>query len=132
MNHVYRGDWKDQVGRTHVDEGLNISTNMHDVLGNGSVKYVVKVKVGQPELLTDILSQALVSIKIDIGRERYATGRCREIGNEKERGENVRSLVDCYIIREDECAVEPGFEGLQGMRISVSVWRDRRLKLATR
>ena len=34
-----------------------------------------------------------------------------EIGNEKERGENVRSLVDCYVIQEDECAVEPGFEG---------------------
>ena len=67
MNHVYRGDGKDQVGRTRVDEGLNISTNMHDVLGNGSVKNVVKVKVGQPELLTDILRQALVSIKIDTG-----------------------------------------------------------------
>ena len=105
---------------------------MHDVLGNGSVKYVVKVKVGQPELVTDILRQVLVSIKIDTGRERYVTGRCREIGNEKERGENVRSLVDCYVIREDECAVEPGFEGPQSIRISVSVWRDRRLKLATR
>ena len=117
MNHVYRGDWKDQVGSARVDEGLNISTNMHDVLGNGSVKYVVKVKVGQPELVTDILRQVLVSIKIDTGRERYATGRCREIGNEKERGENVRSLVDCYVIQEDECAVEPGFEGPQSIRI---------------
>ena len=48
---------------------------MHDVLGNGSVKYVVKVKAGQPELVTDILRQVLVSIKIDTGRERYATGR---------------------------------------------------------
>ena len=105
---------------------------MHDVLGNGSVKYVVKVKDGQPELVTDILRQVLVSIKIDTGRERYATGRCREIGNEKERGENVRSLVDCYVIQEDECAVEPGFEGPQGIRISISIWRDRRLKLATR
>ena len=55
VNHVYRGVWKDQLGRTRVDEGLNISTNMRDVLGNGSVKYVVKVKVGQPELVTDIL-----------------------------------------------------------------------------
>ena len=105
---------------------------MHDVLLNGSVKYVVKVKVGQPELLTDILRRALVSIKIDIGREKYATGRCREIGNEKERGENVRSLVECYVIREIECAVEPGFEGPQGIRISISLWRDRKLKLATR
>ena len=105
---------------------------MHDVLGNGSVKYVVKVKDGQLKLVTDILRQVLVSIKIDTGRERYATGRCREIGNEKERGENVRSLVGCYVIQEDECAVEPGLEGPQGIRISVSVWRDRRLKLATR
>ena len=54
---------------------------MRDVLGNGSVKYVVKVKVGQPELVTDILRQALVLIKIGTGRERYATGRCREISN---------------------------------------------------
>ena len=105
---------------------------MHDVLGNGSVKYVVKVKIGQPELVTDILRQALVSIKIDTGRERYATDRCREISNEKEGGENVRSLVDCYVNREDECAVEPVFEGPQGLRFSASVWRDRELKLAAR
>ena len=117
MNHVCRGDWKDQVGSARVDKGLNISTNMQDVFGNGTVKYVVIVKVGQPEMVTDILRQVLVSIKIDTGRERYATGRCREIGNEKEREEIVRSLVDCYVIREDEWAVEPGFEGPQGIRI---------------
>ena len=105
---------------------------MHDVLGNGSVKYVVKVKVGQPELVTDILRQALVLIKISTGRERYATGRCREISNEKERGENVRSLVDCYVNRKVKCAVEPVFEGPQRINISVSLWRDRKLKLAAR
>ena len=49
-----------------------------------------------------------------------------------ERGENVRSLVDCNVIREDECAVEPGFEGPHEISISISVWCDRGLKLATR
>ena len=48
---------KPGTGRTRVDEGLDISTNRHDVLGNGIVKYVVKVKVGQLELVTDILRQ---------------------------------------------------------------------------
>ena len=43
------------------------------------------MKVEQLELVTDILSQALVWIKIDSGRERYATGRCREISNKEER-----------------------------------------------
>ena len=44
----------------------------------------------------------------------------------------MRSLVDCYVIRKDECAVEPGFESPHGISISISVWCDRRLKLATR
>ena len=44
------------------------------------------MKVEQLELVTDILSQALVWIKIDSGRERYATGRFREISNKEERG----------------------------------------------
>ena len=48
---------KPGTGRTRVDEGLDISTNMHDVLGNGSVEYVFKVKVGQLELVTDVLRQ---------------------------------------------------------------------------
>ena len=105
---------------------------MHDVLGNGSVKYVGKVKVGQPELVTDILRQALVSIKIGTGRERYAACRCREIGNEKEKGENMWSLVDCFVNREVKCAVESVFDGPQRISISVSLWRDRKLKLAAR
>ena len=44
----------------------------------------------------------------------------------------MRSFVGSYVTREDEYAVESVFEGPQGIRISVSVWRDRRLKLATR
>ena len=44
----------------------------------------------------------------------------------------MRSLVDCYVNRKVKCAVEPVFEGPQRINISVSLWRDRKLKLAAR